>query len=172
MRGTDFDVVQIGYGPVGQTFAALAGKSGCKIGVYERYPALYGLPRAGHIDHEIMRILQSIGCATTVERDALRSNKYEWRNNAGQVLLDFEWNADGISGWASDYLIFQPDLESALDGIVRAEKLGQHVAPNKAVCGDECCLTQFCGVPLVVGRPARYGHDQTPCCCRDAVREY
>jgi 2-polyprenyl-6-methoxyphenol hydroxylase-like FAD-dependent oxidoreductase len=120
MRGTDFDVVQIGYGPVGQAFAALAGKSGCKIGVYERYPTLYGLPRAGHIDHEIMRILQSIGCATTVERDALRSNKYEWRNNAGQVLLDFEWNADGISGWASDYLIFQPDLESALDGIVRS----------------------------------------------------
>src|SRR5712671_5620383 len=120
MKRTDFDVLQIGYGPVGQTFAALAGKSGCRIGVYERYPTLYGLPRAGHIDHEIMRILQSIGCATTVERSALRSNKYEWRNSAGQVLLDFEWNADGISGWASDYLIFQPDLEDALDDIVKS----------------------------------------------------
>jgi 2-polyprenyl-6-methoxyphenol hydroxylase-like FAD-dependent oxidoreductase len=120
MSGTDFDVVQIGYGPVGQTFAALAGKLGCKVGVYERYPSLYGLPRAGHIDHEIMRIFQSIGCAATVEGNALRSNKYEWRNAAGQVLLDFEWNADGISGWASDYLIFQPDLEDALDKSVRA----------------------------------------------------
>jgi 2-polyprenyl-6-methoxyphenol hydroxylase-like FAD-dependent oxidoreductase len=120
MSGTDFDVVQIGYGPVGQTFAALAGKFGCKVGVYERYPSLYGLPRAGHVDHEIMRIFQSIGCAAAVERDALRSHKYEWRNAAGQLLLDFEWNADGISGWASDYLIFQPDLEDALDDIVRS----------------------------------------------------
>jgi 2-polyprenyl-6-methoxyphenol hydroxylase-like FAD-dependent oxidoreductase len=120
MSGTDFDVVQIGYGPVGQTFAALAGQLGCKVGVYERYPSLYGLPRAGHIDHEIMRIFQSIGCAATIEQNALRSNKYEWRNAAGQVLLDFEWNADGISGWPSDYLIFQPDLEDALDDIVRS----------------------------------------------------
>jgi 2-polyprenyl-6-methoxyphenol hydroxylase-like FAD-dependent oxidoreductase len=120
MSGTDFDVVQIGYGPVGQTFAALAGKLGWKVGVFERYPSLYGLPRAGHIDHEIMRIFQSLGCAETVERNAIRSNKYEWRNAAGQVLLDFEWNADGISGWPSDYLIFQPDLEDVLDDAIRS----------------------------------------------------
>lgn len=118
MSATDFDIVQIGYGPVGQTFAALAGKLGCKVGVYERYPTLYGLPRAGHIDHEIMRIFQAIGGAAAFEPHALRSNKYEWRNVAGQLLLDFEWNADGVSGWASDYLIFQPDLEKMLHGIV------------------------------------------------------
>jgi 2-polyprenyl-6-methoxyphenol hydroxylase-like FAD-dependent oxidoreductase len=114
----DFDIVQIGYGPVGQTFAALAGRSGCRVAVYERYPTLYGLPRAGHIDHEIMRVFQSLGCAERIERDALRSNTYEWRNAAGQTLIGFEWNADGISGWPSDYLVFQPRIEDALHEVV------------------------------------------------------
>jgi 2-polyprenyl-6-methoxyphenol hydroxylase-like FAD-dependent oxidoreductase len=51
-----FDVVQIGYGPVGQTFAGLLGERGIRVAVYEKHPGLYALPRAGHIDHEIMRI--------------------------------------------------------------------------------------------------------------------
>jgi 2-polyprenyl-6-methoxyphenol hydroxylase-like FAD-dependent oxidoreductase len=120
MSAFDFDIVQIGYGPVGQTFCALAGRAGCRIAVYERYPSLYGLPRAGHIDHEIMRIFQSLGCAQEIENHALRSNKYEWRNAAGQTLIEFEWNAEGISGWPSDYLVFQPDIEDALHDVVMA----------------------------------------------------
>jgi 2-polyprenyl-6-methoxyphenol hydroxylase-like FAD-dependent oxidoreductase len=122
MEQFDYDIVQIGYGPVGQVFAALAGRSGCRVGVYERYPALYGLPRAGHIDHEIMRVFQSLGCADAVERSAIRSNTYEWRNAAGQTLIDFQWNAEGISGWPSDYLVFQPDLEDALHDVVTSTK--------------------------------------------------
>ncbi len=116
----DFDIVQIGYGPVGQTFAALAGQRGCRVAVFERFPTLYGLPRAGHIDHEIMRTFQSLGCAEAIEKNALRSNKYEWRNASGQLLIDFEWNSEGISGWPSDYLVFQPDIEAALDSVVNA----------------------------------------------------
>ncbi len=122
MKTVDFDIVQIGYGPVGQTFAALAGRSGCRVAVYERHPSLYGLPRAGHIDHEIMRVFQSLGCAQIVEKNAVRSNKYEWRNTAGKVLIDFEWNAEGISGWPSDYLVFQPDIEDALDDVVASSR--------------------------------------------------
>ncbi|MBR0755321.1 bifunctional 3-(3-hydroxy-phenyl)propionate/3-hydroxycinnamic acid hydroxylase [Bradyrhizobium jicamae] len=120
MTTIDHDILLVGYGPVGQTFAALAGKLGCNVGVYERYPSLYALPRAGHIDHEIMRIFQSIGCAEAVEKTAVRSNTYEWRNAAGELLINFEWNADGVSGWPSDFLIFQPDVEDALDAAVRS----------------------------------------------------
>lgn len=118
MGAFDFDIIQIGYGPVGQTFAALVGGQGARIGVYERYPSHYGLPRAAHIDHETMRILQSLGCAERVEAGSLRSNRYEWRNAAGQTLISFEWDADGISGWPSDYMIYQPDIEDALHDVV------------------------------------------------------
>ena len=120
MTEVDYEIVQVGYGPVGQTFAALAGKLGCQIAVYERHPSLYALPRAGHIDHEIMRTFQSLGCAEAVESNALRSNKYEWRNVAGERLIEFEWNSEGISGWPSDYLIFQPYVENELDRAARS----------------------------------------------------
>jgi len=60
-----YDVVQIGFGPVGQTFAALLGQSGHRVGAFERSPECYPLPRAGHVDHEIMRIFQSISAAAS-----------------------------------------------------------------------------------------------------------
>jgi threonine dehydrogenase-like Zn-dependent dehydrogenase len=54
----DFDVAIVGYGPVGQALAALLGQAGHRVGVFERLPQIYGLPRALHIDHEIVRLLQ------------------------------------------------------------------------------------------------------------------
>jgi 2-polyprenyl-6-methoxyphenol hydroxylase-like FAD-dependent oxidoreductase len=81
------DVVQIGLGPVGLTMAALVGQSGHTVAVCEKQHDLYGLPRAGHIDHEIVRIL----------------------------------GTPGISGWNSDYMQYQPILESALSERIAAD---------------------------------------------------
>lgn len=114
-----FDVVQIGYGPVGQTMAALLGRHGHDVAVFERHPSLYALPRAGHVDHEIMRIFQSIGAANAMGADMFRCARYGWRNQRGETLLDIDWSRDGISGWASDYLMYQPYVEDALDAAAR-----------------------------------------------------
>ena len=46
MKNEIYDVVQIGYGPVGQTMAALLGKAGHRVAVFERWPVTYTLPRA------------------------------------------------------------------------------------------------------------------------------
>lgn len=56
-----YDIIQVGYGPTGMTSAALLGAQGHRVAVFERWPSLYGLPRAGHVDHEIVRIFQEIG---------------------------------------------------------------------------------------------------------------
>jgi 2-polyprenyl-6-methoxyphenol hydroxylase-like FAD-dependent oxidoreductase len=114
-----YDVVQIGYGPVGQTCSALLGRAGWRVGVFERHPGLYALPRAGHVDHEIMRIFQSIGAAEAMTHDMFRCARYGWRNQHGETLLDIDWGQEGISGWASDYLFYQPYVEEALDAAVR-----------------------------------------------------
>lgn len=114
-----FDVIQIGYGPVGQTSAALLGKLGRTVAVFERHAGLYALPRAGHVDHEIVRIFQSIGAADGVLDDAFRCSTYGWRNQHGETLLDIDWSQEGVSGWASDYLMYQPYVEKALDEAVR-----------------------------------------------------
>ena len=114
-----YDVVQIGYGPVGQASAALLGRAGRSVAVFERHGGLYSLPRAGHADHEVMRIFQSVGSADDMTHDMVRCERYGWRNQHGETLLDIDWSQDGISGWASDYLFYQPYVEQALDAAVR-----------------------------------------------------
>jgi 2-polyprenyl-6-methoxyphenol hydroxylase-like FAD-dependent oxidoreductase len=113
-----FDVVQIGYGPVGQVNALQLGQLGHDVAVVERHPTLFGNARAGHIDHEIMRILQSLGCADELESASVCPEMYEWRTADGKTLMQFPW-LEGISGWRAAYLFYQPDLETALDNAVR-----------------------------------------------------
>ncbi len=74
---TTFDVVQVGYGPVGQTLAALLGRAGYRVAVFEQHGGLYRLPRAGHVDHEIMRIFQSLGVAEEIEGHAWAMTGYD-----------------------------------------------------------------------------------------------
>ncbi|MFG3253656.1 bifunctional 3-(3-hydroxy-phenyl)propionate/3-hydroxycinnamic acid hydroxylase [Streptomyces sp. NPDC048172] len=114
----DFDVVQIGFGPVGQVAAALLGRYGHRVGVFERWPSPYPLPRAGHVDHEVMRVFQSVGAADAVERRAIPVPDYDWFNADGKLLLHLDWDAPTPSGWKSDYLMYQPYMEDALTAAV------------------------------------------------------
>jgi 2-polyprenyl-6-methoxyphenol hydroxylase-like FAD-dependent oxidoreductase len=116
-----YDVVQIGMGPVGLTMAALVGQAGHTMGVAEKQHRLYGLPRAGHIDHEIVRILQSLDAEGPVMEDSYPTLEYVWVNAEGETLLEFDWGAPGISGWNSDYMQYQPILEQALSDRIAAD---------------------------------------------------
>ncbi|POM23309.1 3-(3-hydroxy-phenyl)propionate/3-hydroxycinnamic acid hydroxylase [Actinomadura rubteroloni] len=117
-KSPEFDVVQIGFGPVGQVSAALLGQGGHSVGVFERWPSVYPLPRAGHVDHEIMRIFQGMGVAGDVERHAIPIPDYDWFNGDGKLLLHMDWDVPTPSGWKSDYLMYQPYMEDALMGAV------------------------------------------------------
>ncbi len=109
-----FDVVLIGYGPVGQTMAALLGQQGHSVAVFERQSNLYGLARAGHIDHEIMRILQSINVAEAFSKVTFSTSEYHLLSADGKVLLHLTRSGDSASGWPADILMYQPDLEDLL----------------------------------------------------------
>ncbi|MDQ6731319.1 MAG: bifunctional 3-(3-hydroxy-phenyl)propionate/3-hydroxycinnamic acid hydroxylase [Actinomycetota bacterium] len=115
------DVIQIGLGPVGLTMAGLIGQAGHSVTAVERQPGLYGLPRAGHIDHEIMRILQSLDAEGPTLADSYPTTEYVWVNATGELLLEFDWGAKGISGYNSDYMQYQPVLEDALAGRLGAD---------------------------------------------------
>lgn len=114
------DVVQIGYGPVGQAHAALLGRRGHSVAVFERHPTLFNLSRAGHMDHEIMRILQSVDCAGAIEREAVCPDSYDWLTSDWQTMMRFPWG-NGVSGWRTAYLFYQPVLETALDAEARSQ---------------------------------------------------
>ena len=63
---TDCEVAIVGCGPVGAIAANLFGHAGLRTVVIEREREPYPLPRAVHIDHEMMRIFQSVRLADAV----------------------------------------------------------------------------------------------------------
>jgi len=151
----DFDVVILGYGPVGHVMAALLGQAGWRVGVFERQLGLYPLPRIGHLDHEVMRIVQAVGVASEFERDACVCKTYDWVNAAGQVLIHFDWSKPEITGWSPHYLFYQPDLDRLL-----AASVERH--PNVQVFrGWECKSITQDGDRVTLDCQARDGGART-----------
>jgi flavoprotein hydroxylase len=115
-----YDVAIVGYGPVGQTLAILLAQRGWRVGVFEKQPVAYPLPRAVHFDHEVGRILQGAGVAGELAELTEPADFYEWRNAAGETLLRFASRAAGLCGWPEANMFAQPELERLLDARARS----------------------------------------------------
>lgn len=115
----DADVLIVGYGPVGQSLAALLGRAGHRVIVCERRSGRYETPRAGHFDHEIMRIFQAMGTADAVGRIADPARLYEFLDPGGEVLARLPRDWDAPSGWEASYHFYQPELEEVIDAAVQ-----------------------------------------------------
>lgn len=108
------DLAVIGFGPVGATLAGLAARAGLRVVAFDRETGLFPLPRAAHLDHEILRILQELGCA-----DALRPML---RNNVGmdfltadrEILLSFRSPGIAPDGWPASVFFHQPTLDAEI----------------------------------------------------------
>ncbi len=120
MSAGSAEVVIVGYGPVGQTLAGLLGSLGHAVTVCERHEQLYPTPRAGHFDHEIMRIFQSLGIAADVAEISSPARVYEFLDKDGTVVsrLPRDWPAP--SGWDASFHFYQPELERLLDARARS----------------------------------------------------
>ena len=112
----ELDIAVVGYGPVGQTLAGMLGRAGHRVAAFERFDEIYRLPRAVHIDHEIMRLLQARGLADRLADQMVPLREYRWFGADGEELLTLTPEMPAKSGWEPDYLFFQPELERALDG--------------------------------------------------------
>jgi 2-polyprenyl-6-methoxyphenol hydroxylase-like FAD-dependent oxidoreductase len=129
--GRDFDVAIVGYGPSAQLLAALLGRAGHRVVAFERYPFMYNLPRAGHIDHETLRLVQGLGDADTFVKTLWECRgDYVWLNARRQVLMlqpMLDISDESVSGWYSDYTQWQPHLEKILDAAARAAGVEVHL---------------------------------------------
>lgn len=114
-QGLDCDVLIVGGGPTGVTLALLLARRGVSVIVAEKGAAIHPLPRAAHLDHEAMRILQEAGVADAVMATSRTTARYEFRNAAGEILLCFEGSDRiGPGGWPGANMIHQPSVEVAL----------------------------------------------------------
>jgi 3-(3-hydroxy-phenyl)propionate hydroxylase len=110
-----YDVIIVGFGPVGQVAANLLGRDRARVAVFETATSVYNLPRAAHFDAEIMRIFQSIGLSEAVGPAIAPILGMHFLDATGNKLFGFD-APDGptANGWPAGFMFYQPDLESAL----------------------------------------------------------
>jgi 2-polyprenyl-6-methoxyphenol hydroxylase-like FAD-dependent oxidoreductase len=121
MGAPDYDVIQVGYGPVSAALALMLGRQGRRIAVCERWQRRYPLPRAVCIDHELYRVLVANGLGTTLPRVTQPGPVYQWFNAEWKELLTIDWAKPSISGGVEVNFVHQPTLERAMDEAVRAQ---------------------------------------------------
>jgi 2-polyprenyl-6-methoxyphenol hydroxylase-like FAD-dependent oxidoreductase len=148
MISSSYDVAVVGYGPVGQAIAALLGRAGHRVAVFETFAEIYPLPRAVHFDHEIMRLCQELGVAEQISDDLTPLNEYHWFGADGDPIFTINTPTPSISGWEPDYMFFQPRLEAALD---RAARAFETVEVHRGYSAEELVAVEG-GVELTVRR--------------------
>ena len=107
----DFDVIQIGYGPVSKASALFLERLGWTVGVFERWEEVYALPRAVCIDHELYRVLHAAGLGDVANKVCNDAPVYRWFNADWKELLAIDWAAGSVSGGAEVNFIHQPSFE-------------------------------------------------------------
>ena len=148
-----YDVAIVGSGPVGKALAILLAQRQWRVGVFEKWPAPYPLPRAVHFDHEVARILQRTGVMHEIEKSPSRPS-VRVAQRRGQTLLRLGRPDARLaaSGWCESNMFCQPDLERLLDARVRS------LADHRAAHGDEVTALE----QNAAGRRQAHGRRRTP----------
>ena len=159
----DFDVVVVGFGPVGALFANLLGQHGLRVLVLERDADLHPLPRAVHFDGEVMRVFQAAGLAEAVSKAARATSKgMHFVNAAGETLMVRRGaEGPGPHGWANNWYFHQPELDAVLrQGVTRfanVEVRLRHEAAAVRDAGGHAAVTVRDGATGAASeRTARY----------------
>lgn len=116
----DTDIAIIGCGPVGVTLAGLLARHGLRVMAFDRATDLYPLPRAAHLDHETMRILQELGAADAIIDQVVINRGMDFLTGDRTTLLSMRTATDAVSAWPASMMFHQPGLETAM----RAAALG------------------------------------------------
>lgn len=111
------DVAIVGAGPVGLTLAALLGKRGVRTAVLDRALEVFPLPRAAHLDHTVMRVLQELGAAETFLATMSPNSALVLADQNLEPLVKIPATGIGRSGYPASLYFYQPDFDRALENI-------------------------------------------------------
>ena len=124
-----YDVVVVGCGPVGAFAANVLGRAGLRTLVLDRDEAPYALPRAVHLDHEIVRLLADIDLWDDIEGKMLAADGHLHIGADGGVIRYLSAvDKPKPFGHANDYFFYQPELEAVLRaGLSRLETVAMRL---------------------------------------------
>jgi len=148
MADSDFDVVIIGFGPVGAFSALLLAEAGLRVGILERSCDPVVLPRAVGLDGESVRGFQRIGLGDTVAAILQPSRERDevcFTDSRRQRLFGVEIPRHGLNGWRDVAFFDQPELEALLRELVarsdRIEVFLGHEVVGIEQTGNEVVLS-------------------------------
>lgn len=114
------DVAIVGLGPVGMALAGLLGRRGLRVIGLEREQAIYPMPRAGHVDHTVLRSLDEIGCLDAALADMIPNTGLSLVAGDGGLLARVPAQPRTPSGLPSSMHFHQPSLDRTLRRCLQA----------------------------------------------------
>ena len=110
-----YDVAIIGCGPVGAFAANLLGQAGLSVLVVEQDADAWPLPRAVHLDHEMMRLFQTAGLVEALA-PGMRDTEGHLHVGADGGVIRYMGTISQPRpfSWSNDYFFYQPELETRL----------------------------------------------------------
>lgn len=155
----DYDVVVVGAGPTGMTLALSLARNGLKTLVFDKEQDVYPLPRAAHVDHEIMRIYQDFGVGDEVAETCRLSATYDFTTRDGRMLMQFGGlNQTGPAGWPVGNMIHQPSIERIVrSAAAKEDKLDlqsgwEFLSYQQSETGVEAVVSTPSGVQTICSR--------------------
>lgn len=119
-------VVVVGGGPTGVSVAGLLVARGIPTLVLERWPDVYALPRAVHLDDEVYRVLDRLGLAEQFARISRPSRGLRLLDRRHRVLAEFDRSGPSrASGHPRASMFDQPELERLLRDHLRGQPLAE-----------------------------------------------
>ena len=111
----DFDVIIVGYGPVGATAANLLGHSNLKVAVLDAAAEIFNKPRAIVADHEMLRTLQMCGLPDPLSDYFCPYPGSNYIGVDGAIIKRFYALPEPYPlGWPSSATFIQPEFEGLL----------------------------------------------------------
>ncbi len=110
-----FDVAVIGLGPVGMVAAMLLGQRGLRVLALDRSAEVFDKPRAIGLDHESLRLFQTLGLAEAIAPSTAAYHVSEYRAPDGALLRRLiPRPGPQLLAWPANVMFIQPELDALL----------------------------------------------------------